>query len=168
MSKNNESDVKPLTENDVLDEMKKIVKIPPKVLNEIFQTYSNTLTSLLSLAKQQCTDESDIVELERLKRVISLCPLEEKFIRTKDKIWSVRIQIIAKDSQYFIEKDYSANIKKDQNQIMMETLMELTVDKFSNMSDTHKEAYWKKLLVLLNLIARYKKAIIKYSNTPHL
>lgn len=150
--------VKALSENDVENEMKDINRMDPKFTNEIFTSFSNGINSVLALALKECVDESEIVEIEQLRRILSLCPLEEKFIRAKDKIWAARLHILNKNEDYFIKKDYSKMIKRDGNQAFLETLTEIVKDKFTSMNQESKDIYWKKAAFLLQCVARFKKA----------
>jgi CII-binding regulator of phage lambda lysogenization HflD len=150
--------IKALSEDDVAKEMKDINQMAPKFTTEIFTSFSKGINSVLAIAMKQCTDESEIVEIEQLRRVLSLCPLEEKFIRTKDKIWAVRMHIINKNADYFLKKDYSKIIKRDANQAFIESLMEIVKDKFNDMNIENQDIYWKKAAYLLNCVARFKKA----------
>ena len=111
------------------------------------------------MAKSQTTDDLEIVELERIKRLINFTPKDEKFIRSKGKVWAVRDHILNKDAKYFLEKDYSTIIKKDHNQAMLETLVELIKEKFENMNDKEQNFYWQKAALLLNCVVRYKRLI---------
>jgi CII-binding regulator of phage lambda lysogenization HflD len=156
--------IKALSEDDVAKEIKDINKMESKFTTEIFTSFSKGINSVLSVAMKQCTDESEIVEIEQLRRVLSLCPLEEKFIRTKDKIWAVRKHIINKNADYFLKKDYSKIIKRDSNQAFIESLMEIVKDKFSGMDIESQNIYWKKAAYLLNCVARFKKAQVECSS----
>lgn len=151
-----------LTDDDVAEMQKRISQANPDVINDIYRRYSDCLNGLISLAREQTTDETEIVELERLKRIINLAPIDERFIRSKDKIWNVREHIINKDSKFFMERDYSANIKKDHNQTFIETIIEITKDKFTTLSDKEKDFYWKKAATLLNCVVRFKKELGEY------
>lgn len=155
---------KPLTQEEVDATIQKIVKANPAALDKIFQTYTKTLNQLLVVALKQTTDESEIVEIERLKRIINLCPIEERFIRSKDKIWAVRDHIIKKNADFFLKKDYSSIIKKDGNQIILETLIEIIKDKFTSLSTDEKEFYWKKGAVMLSCVIEFKQVTGDYTD----
>jgi len=153
------STVKPLSDSDVTSLLEKISQCDSKITNPLFIEYSNTLNSLLSIIVTQLEEESEIVELERVKRILSLCPLEEKLLRTKDKIWNVREHILAKNKDYFLNKDYSSLIKQDSNKAFIENIMEIIKDNFNDLSEKEQAAYWIKAKKLLNIVARFKKAI---------
>jgi hypothetical protein len=156
--------IKALSVDDVANELHNLTKVPTKMVNELFQTYGNVLNSILATALKQATDETESVEIEQLRRLISLCPLEERFIRTKDKVWAVRKHILNKNSKFFLEKDYSKIIKRDANQAFIESMMEIIRDKFTTLSLKDQDVYWQKSVVMLNCVARYKKFISKYNN----
>ena len=153
------NEFRPLSVEDVIKEQQRLKDADPKELNDIFEKYSQALNSILVMAKSQTTDDLEIVELERIKRLINFTPKDEKFIRSKGKVWAVRDHILNKDAKYFLEKDYSTIIKKDHNQAMLETLVELIKEKFENMNDKEQNFYWQKAALLLNCVVRYKRLI---------
>lgn len=150
-----------LSDDDIVNEMKLISLLPEKFTNHIFNTYSQNITSVLSIVLKQCTDDDDAVEIEHLKRVLMMCPLEEKFIRSKDKIWAVRKHIVTKNARYFLDKDYSKIIKRDGNQAFIESLMEIVKVKFGELSLSDQNMYWNKAALLLNCVAQFKKEMKK-------
>jgi len=152
----------PLTDNDVNMLMRKINEAYPKVLGPIFVEFSNTLNGILALALEQTRisgDESDISELEQVKRLIGFCAAEEKIIRTKDKIWNVREHIMNKDVDFFLKRDYSGMVKKDNNKAIIESLMEIVKNNFEGLTESEQNKYWKKAKKLLNLVGKFKLAI---------
>jgi len=111
------------------------------------------------MALSQADDEYEIVQIEQLKRIMALCPIEEKFIRSKDKIWKVRKHLITKDYDFFVKRNYSKMIKEDGNQSFLITLVEIVKSAFIGMSDEERDKYWVEGARLLNYVAQYKKAI---------
>jgi len=162
---NNNSIAKPLSDDDVSKLMKKIslcTKEEITELSNIFVEFSNTLNSIISIALDQAKDsgdEEDITELERARRIIGMCPLEEKLIRVKDKVWNVHEHIINKNAKFFLDRDYSGMIKKDQNKAFIEALMEIVKNNFEDLPKEHQDHYWKKAKKLVKLVAKFKKII---------
>lgn len=154
---------KPLTMDEVLEINKKFLKMDSATINKILTTYSNIVYSLLKLAIKNCEDEADIVELERLKRVIKLCDDAEIFIRTKDKVWAVREKILNKDADYFLNKDYSSGIKQDEKQSMIETIIMVVKEKYNVLTQNERNMYWKKAFEMLNLVIQYKELSGEYT-----
>lgn len=164
MSKNKEEvhdelGIRALSENDVLGEMKMIERLPKKFTNDIFVSYSQCINSILALVLKQCYDDDDAVEIEQLRRVLQICPLEDKFIRTKGKVWAVRHHIVNKNAKYFLEKDYSKLIKRDGNQAFIESLMEIVKFSYNDLSASDQDMYWCKAAKMLNIVARFRKAM---------
>lgn len=152
----------PLSDNDVDKMMKRIANCNSSRLTNIFIEYSDTLTGIISLALAQAKasgDEDDIVEIERARRVIGFCPLEEKLLRTKDKIWNVREHIINKNTSFFLDRDYSGMIKKDGNKAFIEALMEIVKNNFTALNEKEQNQYWKKAKKLLRLVAEFKREL---------
>lgn len=163
MSKvSNNKIAEPLSDEDVQILMRKISKIDPKVLNPIFSNFSNVLNSIVAIALEQAKndeDSDDILALEQARRIINICPAEEKFLRIKDKIWNVRNHIINKDAKFFLDRDYSGMIKKDSNKAFIESLMEIVKGNFSDIPKEAQNMYWKKAQKMLRIVCEFKKAV---------
>jgi hypothetical protein len=150
-----------LTDDDVKAAMQRLSKANVNVLNDVYRKYSNAVTSILTTAIKQTKDDSEIIELERLRRLTTLAPLEEMFIRSKDKIWSVREHIVKKNADYFIKKDYSKMIKKDHNQAFLENIIEIVRSKFLDLSPEEQEFYWIKANTLLKCVIIFEQEMNK-------
>lgn len=151
---------KPMTDDDVLAVMSKLSHLSKKDLNEICDGYTNHIKYLIVLGKRKLnpkTDEDEIIEMDRLMRLINMLPNDEIFIRSKDKIWFARNQILQKNIDWFFNRDYSANIKKDQKQRMIETLLRIVRNQWRDLSEEEKEMYWDRGLEILGLVAKFKK-----------
>lgn len=155
----NQLEVKPLSEEEIELQKKRLLAADPKVLTDIFNTCSQVINSLLVMVIKQTEDEDEIVEVERLKRVINLAPVEERFIRSKDKIWAAREHILNKNADWFLNRDYKNLIKKDHNQVLIETIVSLVKDRYNTLSKEDQDKYWEKALLLLRNVARFKKLL---------
>ncbi len=150
----------PMTEEDVMNIIAKLSSLNTKDLNEIIDGYAQGIKGLIYTVKKSMnpkSDEDELVELERLMRLINMCPKDDLFIRSKDKIWHARYHILDRDSAWFLNRDYSALIKKDQKQRMIETLIRMIQSRWKKLSVDERELYWEKAFELLNLVARFKK-----------
>lgn len=162
MSKESKNDVpiaKPMSDKDVENVMYKVSMADEKVVTPLFTQYVNTMVSIISTAISQSDDEEDIADLTRIKRIINLAPKEELLIRTKDKVWGVRHHIIKKDRDFFFERDYSKMIKQDSNKAFIESLMDIVKNNYDELDQDEQNHYWTKAIELLNLVAKFKKAI---------
>lgn len=157
-----DENLRPMSQEEIDAEMKRMTTVDPKELNDIFAKYSQAINGILVAARKQATDDSEIVELEQIKRIMNMAPNDLKFIRSKNKLWAVRKRIVNKDTKYFLEKDYSKTIKKDQNQEWLESIVEFVRDRFATMTDKEKEFYWSKAAALLNCVLRFKKLLGDY------
>lgn len=155
----NHIEAAPLSEEDVERQKKKLLEADPKVLSDIFNTCAQVFNSLLVMVLKQTDDEDEIVEVERLKRVINLAPVEERFIRSKDKIWAAREHILNKNADWFLNRDYKNLIKKDHNQVLIETIVSLVKDRYNTLSKEDQDKYWEKAILLLRNVARYRKLL---------
>lgn len=151
---------KPLTDDDINASKAKLASLDGKKINEICDGYTRQIKLLINTAKKTLNkkdDEDEIVELERLARLVALLPSDEIFLRSKDKIWHTRKQILDKNVEWFMNRDYSKNIKKDQKQTMIETIIKVVRRKFVALSEDEKDQYWMKAIELLRLVAEFKK-----------
>ena len=158
--KNVEQMPKPLTEEDVLQAMAKMSILSDKDVNEICDGYAQKMKSLINCVKKSLnpkTDEEEFVELDRIMRIINMCPKDEFFIRTKDKIWFARYHILDRNSNWFLNRDYSSSIKKDHKQRMIETMIRMIQSRWKKLSTTEQELYWEKAFQMLHIVARFKK-----------
>lgn len=151
---------KPMTDDDVLEVMSKLGALDAKEINSICDGNAQKLKGLVNCVRKSLnpkTDEEEMVELDRVMRLINMCPKDELFIRIKDKIWHARYHILDRDSNWFLNRDYSSNIKKDQKQRMIETIIRMIQNKWKKMSEEEHELYWKQAFEMLNLVAKFKK-----------
>ena len=155
--KDAEPEVKPMTDDDVNNVRKRLALLDEKELNYIIDTYSQVIKGVLTLAMKNTNDEDEIVELERLKRIINLAPKDELFIRSKDKVWAARKRIINRDIKWFLNRDYSKLIKRDSKQVMIETLINIAKNSYVKLDPEEQEMYWQKGFKVLQIVAQYKK-----------
>ena len=151
--------IKPLTAEDVIIEQQRLAVVDPNKLNSIYNDFSNAIMSILTTAARQTKDDEDIVELERMKRILNMTPSDEKFIRAKNKVWAVQNKILNKDAKFFIERDYSTTIKKDHHQAMIESLVEIVREQYPKLTPKEQEFYWKKAGILLSCVIRFRQLI---------
>jgi len=130
-------------------------------LNKIFDKFRHHINNVLVMTLKQTSEEDidEIVEIERLKRLINLAPSDAIFLRCKDKLWDARTNLINKEIKWFVDRDFSHLIKKDQNQVMIETILNLVKHKVMHINETDQAVYWKQLHSLLHVIASYKKLV---------
>lgn len=155
--------VRPLSDKDVLREMKILNSMPADQMNQIIETYKNAIAAILNMVIAAISNEKHKVELDRVRRILNLCPDVEKFLRSKDKIWGARNHIRTKNAKYFLEKDYSALIKKDNNQTFIEAIIEIIKERYEEMPEKELSFYWGKAKDLLWCVARFKKAQQEYN-----
>jgi hypothetical protein len=155
--KDTEPEVTPMSDADVNNIRKRLAMLDEKELNYIIDTYSQVIKGVLTIAMKNTKDEDEIVELERLKRLINLAPKDELFIRSKDKVWAARKRVINRDINWFLNRDYSKLIKRDSKQVMIETLINIAKNSYLKLDSAEQEIYWQKGFKLLQIVAQYKK-----------
>jgi hypothetical protein len=152
--------IKNLTDEDVENELKELESCDQKALDVIYQDYSSALSRLISSVKKLAFEEEVVIEIDRLRRLANFIPKEEKFIRSKNKIWGARERILNKDAEFFLSKDYSLVVKKDHNQVMIETLINCIKDIYDDTSQEERDFFWAQAAVLLNCVIRFKQILI--------
>jgi hypothetical protein len=103
-----------------------------------------------------------LAEIDHLLRIIAICPKEEMFIRSKDKIWFARNKILKKNADWFLQRDYKANIKKDHKQRMIETLVNIVKTKYDILSPEEKEMFWNEAIRMLQLVTKFRQLTKDY------
>jgi hypothetical protein len=158
--KKEEVKMKNLTDEDIARIVRKLNQLDDKQIKEIHKIYdkfSQSINGLITTVRTYITEEDEIVEIDRLKRIVGFLSADERFLRCSEKIWSVRNYIINKDLKYFLDTDVSYAIKKDSKQRMIETLIEIVKDKFPTLSKEQQDIYWNKCVILLHCVAQFKK-----------
>ena len=151
---------KPLTEDDVNIIVGKLSQLKSKDISEICNGYVRQIRSIITYIKKKLhprNDEDELVELERLSRLMGICSIDEMFIRSKDKIWHARHHIRARNADWFLNRDYSANIKKDHKKVMIETLIRMIQHRYLEMNEIERDQYWCKADEMLHMVERYRK-----------
>ncbi len=152
--------VKPLDDDDVDVIVKKTLELNDsqiKQLNDIYKQFNDCISVLLSMSRKLVSNETELVELERVKRILKIPGDDEKFIRSKDKLWAVRNHIIDKNENYFLNKNYANIIKKDSKQAMIECVLNIVKSKFTSMNVAEKSLYWAKAAEMLKYVIKYKQ-----------
>ncbi len=152
----------PMTDDDYNRIVKQLGGMKSNDMVEICNGFVQQIKGLLSTVKKTLhpvNDEDELVEVERVIRIVNMLPADEIFIRSKDKIWYSRKHILSKNIQLFLKKDISKNIKRDSKQVMIETLVKLIKYKFQTLSTAEQEMYWAKLIKLLQYVAKFKQLV---------
>jgi hypothetical protein len=131
-------------------------KADPQKLSDLFDEFGREINHLVLMVKRRTTDISELVQIERVVRLMGICPPDEKFLRVKDKVFAVREHILNKNAAYFLNKDYSGLIKKDSKQAFIESLVETIKNTYDELTDKEKEMYWDKGLKILRLVIEYR------------
>lgn len=150
----------PLTEEEVANITARLAKLDSKTISMICDGYTRHVKGIINTIKKSLDpseDEDQLVEVDRLQRLINLAPSDVVFIRSKDKIWHARTHILNKNEKYFLDRDYSTSIKHDQKQVMIETLISIIQTKFRDLTNEEKDVYWDKACEILKIVCEYKK-----------
>lgn len=159
---NDESNVYLMTDEDVFNEQKRMNNLDQKELNTLIKGYCKCISNLINLGMQHANDFDEEVDFTRAREIINLLPIEEKFIRTKGKIWEMRNYIMTKDEKYFLNRDYSKHIRKDKNKVIIESLIAFAKEKYPQLNNEQKKSYWKLANQLLHYVCMFKKMMHEY------
>ena len=131
-------------------------------ISAIVQSFSSDISQLLKIVDAKLAGN---LEVDRLKRVIRIARDEEPLMiinKCKDKIWDSREQILAEDEDFFISKRYDEYIKKDENQMFIEGLINLFKSSRSLLSEKESKFMWSTVKHLLATVTEYKMLIEDY------
>lgn len=109
----------------------------------------------------KCVDDklSNNIEVDRLKRLVRIARDESPFEiidRCKNKIWDSREHIINKNEEYFLKNSFDKYIKKDENQMFIQSLVQLFRDNHDQLTAQEKNYIWGLNLKMLNCVTEYK------------
>ena len=134
-------------------------KFKAEVLEVIYNDYYKHCIGVVDLITRTTKAESELVEIDQLKRIIRICTVDEVFIRTWAKVWKMRDNILAKRADWFLGQDFKHIIKPDRKQVFLETLVSMAKNRHNSMTDAEREIYWKKGFSLLECIAKFVKLV---------
>lgn len=131
-------------------------------ISQIAHNFSTHISQLLKLIDAKLAGN---LEVDRLKRLIRIARDEEPLMiinKCKNKIWDSREKILAEDEAFFISKDYNEYIKKDGNQVFIESLINLFKNGRNLLSKKENSHMWAVVKQLLATVTEYKIAIGDY------
>ena len=134
--------------------LKELKKKDSKLYSIVLKTYSNALNDLVKKAKTCTVDDSELSQLDSIKRKLRLAFKKTKILKTYVRIWELRKYILQKDATYFTS--CKTEIDEDDD-IAMDTLMDVISDGFGGKSTEEQDEYWAIAATMLNCIATVKK-----------
>jgi hypothetical protein len=135
-------------------------------LNSIFDKYSKTLTELIKNVSDEIKNEEEKTHLDQIKRIIRLCPQEERLIQTKETLWELRNYILTRDHIGLKNIDPNDFINKNNNVEEKEfilSIIDIIKSRYDEIKEERKNNYWTTLTILLQCIIEYKQIIGEYS-----
>ena len=157
---------KTFNDDDVLLMQKQLAAVDQDELFKIFNIYVQNINAVIAIAKEQAKqddDEEDILALLQVSRILGVAPPDEIFIRSHQKIWVNREQILNKNIDFFLNRNYSHLIKQDRHQTFLTTLINIIKHKFAKLDKDVQNLYWNKIFCLLQCIIKYKKLVAEYN-----
>ena len=131
-------------------------------LNSIFDKYSKTLTELIKNVSDEIKNEEEKSHLEQIKRIIRLCPQEERLIKTKDTLWELRNYILTRDHIGLKNVDPNKFINKDNTEADKEfilSIIDIIKSRYDEIKEERKNNYWITLTILLQCIIEYRQIV---------
>lgn len=134
-------------------------------IDDIISKFNKSMSKIINLVDSKIKDNSRYVqEMNRLKNIIKLAKAigpETIIERCKDKICAVEAStaIQERNAKFFLERKYDDYVKKDENQIFIETLIQMVKNGYPRLSDNEKIFCWKHADMLLWCCANYKKMV---------
>jgi hypothetical protein len=127
-----------------------------KKISEIIHDFHSQIAKVLKVIDSKLPGD---IEVDRLKRLIRIARDEEPLLiinKCKNKIWDSREQIVGKNEDYFLTKEYDEYIKKDGNQMFIEGLIGLFKQSHHLLSEKERDHVWKLNNQLLEDVIEYK------------
>lgn len=143
----------PLSDDEIKVLRQRLLKIERKHRNDIIDSFAKSLKQVVLMAKKACKKEDEIVELDRVRRILNILPNDDLFLFCHDKIWLVREQIKKRNVDFFM--NVVCDIPKDDTQDLVFALIELVRDNYNKLSAVDKDAYWKCVQILLDSVDRF-------------
>lgn len=151
-----------MTDDDVDRIQGRVNKLSNKEIDEVNKlctSFHQALVGLVTTARSFTKEDEELVEIDRIKRLLAILPQFEVFVRAQGRIWTFRNKIVDKDMDFFLGIDYSGAIKRDHKQRMIETIIEIVKEKFPKLPESERETFWQKVILLLNYTAKFRKVV---------
>ena len=135
-------------------------------LNTIFDKYSKTLSELIKNVSEEIKNEEEKTHLDQIKRIIRLCPQEERLIKTKDTLWELRNYILTRDhiglKNVDPNKFFNQNNTVEDKEFIL-SIIDIIKSRYDEIKEDRKNNYWITLTILLQCIIEYKQIVGEHS-----
>lgn len=149
-----------LNDGDVLLERKRAAAVDGKKLDSIFNRFSNLLNGMIKRLIEG-TDKTDpgsldeLGQLESLRRIIGMVPVDEKFFRCKDKIYAAHTRILEGNVDWFVHQEYDHIVKDDSNKDMIMTLIRMIKHRRATIPEKEIQDFRQIGLDMLKCVVEY-------------
>jgi hypothetical protein len=128
----------------------------------IFDKYSKTLTELIKNVSEDVKSEDEKTHLDHIKRLMRLCPQEERLIKTKDTIWDLKNYILTRDHVGLKNLDAAPYMNKDntdeEKQFIL-SIIDIIKSRYDDLEENKKNNYWTLLTLLLQYVIEYRQLV---------
>jgi hypothetical protein len=131
-------------------------------LKLIFDKYSKTLIELIKNVSDDVKSEEEKTHLDQIKRLIRLCPQEERLIKTKDTIWDLKNYILKKDHLGLKKLDATQYMNKDntdEEKQFIISIIDIIKSRYDDLEENKKNIYWSLLTKLLQYVIEYRQLV---------
>lgn len=128
-------------------------------LDKAINNFSKCCNELIKKYESHNLNEKEKTYIDRIKRFLRLCPKEEKIIRSKDRIWFFKDDILSRNSEKLFNADFSQ--VTDQVELLDE-LVAVIKKKYDVISNEERNEYWIILTKMLQAVIEYKQINKEY------
>lgn len=133
-----------------------------KEISEAVQGFHSGISKIFKIIDAKTPGN---LEIDRLKRLVRIARDEDPLNiinKCKDKLWDSRERILERDQKFFMNNTFGQYIKKDENQMFIESMINLIQTNVDNLSAKEKDYIWKIIQGLLDQVTVYKILIGDY------
>ncbi len=130
---------------------------PNKDIADVVDEFNSVTFMILKIAKKFEPNSSDLEWLRKKMSLVRSFDQQCIILRSKDKIWNYRDQIIKRDLNFFINNNFGKYIKNDDNRTFMYTLINLIKRRVKSFSPQELAELWNLANRLLGCVAKYKE-----------
>lgn len=129
-------------------------------INNIIRSHSETLASLLEQCAKHAVTKQETMHLDDARRKYRLCPIEERFMKTREIIWDIRNQIMTENIAELEKLDYSKYADNKEEADIIEEIVGILSVKYKTLTVAEKKEYWGLMKQLLKNVVQYQKLMI--------
>lgn len=150
--------------SEFVDEKTELDDIDPKKITGsvdeievITRVFNSRILNIINFCKQSNPDSPEFTTLDNLVRASELADPTTLIVKCKDKMWTSREYIQTRNERYFLDRDYNDLIKKDANQELIQSLVNLIKSGWKTLDVEEKDVIWQKTRTMLKAVIYFTK-----------